>query len=148
MNKERLLKIVDHLKNGKLGHEEFDFRIINCGASETNHCGTSGCAFGEFPIIFPEDWHFINVIKGSTNYIPFLKSSFNPISIVDAWEDLETYLDITKYESSLLFISDNIGIIGKITLPSLSDYATKEEVADNILEFIRLKELNKNNERI
>ncbi len=62
---ERLSTIVEHLLHGKLLHQVFDFRTIN--GNETGedwistpygHCGTNGCALGEFPTIFPGQFMF------------------------------------------------------------------------------------------
>lgn len=56
MHKERLLKLAEHLESGKLGHKEFDMSTWN--SANGPECGTSGCAVGECPIIWPEDWKF------------------------------------------------------------------------------------------
>lgn len=50
---QRLLQLADHLENGKLGHERFDFSRYN---NEPNKCGTAGCALGECPVLWPEQW--------------------------------------------------------------------------------------------
>jgi len=57
MNKERLLKLAAHLRNGKLGHEVFDMNHWNEGGLPYA-CGTHGCAIGEMPILEPEHWCF------------------------------------------------------------------------------------------
>ena len=49
MNRERLLRLADHLDHGKLGHEEFDFKQYN--DTTESMCGTAGCAIGECPIL-------------------------------------------------------------------------------------------------
>lgn len=51
MNKERLLKLAEHLEVGELGHEVFDFTVYG-------GCGFAGCALGECPTVFPDDWAF------------------------------------------------------------------------------------------
>lgn len=53
MNKERLLKLADHLESGKLGHDRFDFGYIHREDSDqpTNTCG---CAMGEVKYCFSE----------------------------------------------------------------------------------------------
>lgn len=71
MNKERLLKLAEHLDKGKLGHKRFDFRVFNSNVeyklkkkapiySEPggNVCGTNGCAIGELPFVFPDAVEF------------------------------------------------------------------------------------------
>lgn len=64
MRSDYLLKLADHLESGKLGHEDFDFRFFNANEYQmeihVGGCGYSGCAIGECPIVFPEDWEWIN----------------------------------------------------------------------------------------
>lgn len=57
----RLRKIARHLRRGRLAHKRFDFSTVNetdCGKFVFDHCGHSGCALGEFHVIFPR--HFQN----------------------------------------------------------------------------------------
>lgn len=62
IHKNRLLKLAAHLEKGKLGHKVFAFAYINANARglelKRNGCGTMGCAIGECPIAFPNDWRF------------------------------------------------------------------------------------------
>lgn len=63
MNKERLLQLAEHLDTGDLGHEEFNFNTFNStdgmlAIEQVGKCGTNGCALGECPILWPEDWVF------------------------------------------------------------------------------------------
>lgn len=64
---KKLQKLADHLRRGKLGHLKFDFSCINSddpqmelkeGKVTVRPCGTSGCAMGELPILFPKDWEY------------------------------------------------------------------------------------------
>jgi len=46
MNKtqiNRLEKMATHLESGKLGHEHFDFSVVNAGRTNKKGCGTAGC---------------------------------------------------------------------------------------------------------
>ena len=163
MNKERLLKIANHLKSGELGHKEFNFSVINgfrtverdsaygptdidelsfwacegipdeAYAKKEINCGTLGCAIGEFPIIFSEDW------------------SFNQIGMLthiggrgDIWVTTGNYLNLSPTEVEHLFIP-NEQCLYKAEM--LGDDATKEQVADNILHFIEMKEKEEAEER-
>lgn len=54
----RLLKLAEHLERGKLGHKTFDMGTLNSGPRDKKGCGTSGCAIGECPIVFPKYWRF------------------------------------------------------------------------------------------
>jgi hypothetical protein len=58
MNKERLLKLADHLETN-FGHDKFDFHVVTEGARKANGCGTLGCAYGELPIAFPNVYRFV-----------------------------------------------------------------------------------------
>jgi hypothetical protein len=58
LHRERLLKLAKHLENGRPGgHEVFDFSIWSVGpVGYGRQCGTSGCALGECPTLFPDQW--------------------------------------------------------------------------------------------
>ena len=133
MNKERLLKLADHLEHGKLGHKVFDFGVYNLrkdeGAPAKGRCGYMGCAIGECPIVWPEHWQFgpAPVLWG---YRWTLESGI-------AW------FDITADEFSHLFLphgqypEDYGGT-------ELGIDATKEQVAANIRAFVAHKEKQDN----
>lgn len=64
MNKDRLLKWEQHLR-GKgvthnIGHRVFDISIWNSNDRPipNTFCGTSGCAIGELPFVFPDEFSF------------------------------------------------------------------------------------------
>jgi hypothetical protein len=48
----RLTQLADHLESGKLGHDLFDFNTYH----NAQPCGTSGCAIGECPTLWPRHW--------------------------------------------------------------------------------------------
>lgn len=148
-----LRKVADHLINGKLEHQVFDFSNynINCGFDELprSYCGTNGCAIGECPIIFPDDWEFkesgaVGLISMNENsermdleiqsgqsffrlsfeqYIHlFVSESQNPLWVEGADPNEE---EDPETESFSYMLHSN---------------ATKEEVAANILHFCNLVE--------
>lgn len=123
MNAPRLLKLADHLENGKLGHETFDFSILNNTSKPV--CGTAGCAIGECPIVFPDEWIF------DSNGDPTLKEGRT------AWNSVDEFFDVTDDESSHLFIP-------KYQLEKYSEdlgfNSTKEQVAANIRSFVSAKQ--------
>jgi hypothetical protein len=153
MNKQRLLQIADHLESGKLLHKNFDFTVINAnlfeGAKLTNvddiahPCGTNGCAIGELPAIWPEDWTWISNSYGKI--IPR-----NTSEKAALWKDVENWFDIDTAESSILFIPHDPNdylpkvVIAGIRMDGLPSSATKEEVAANIRKFVSLKEKEEN----
>lgn len=142
MNKERLLKLAEHLEIGILGHKNFNFNVLNSQSTEEHMCETSGCAIGELPIIFPEEWKW--------KKYPARINTYSPRLIKDdrggTWKEVDQFFDLTSDESRVLFIpyyyygKESI-IIREIELSQLDENATKEEVAAHIREFIRLKEL-------
>lgn len=161
MNKERLLKLADHLEFGVLGHQIFNLTRLNDGEiiNSVTLCKSSGCAIGECPIVFPEDWEFRRFDIGY-EIVPVLKSYgiFNP-GISASFTSAQDFFDITDKESEILFLpSDYDNEEGRddegkgdynenetlyIKMESISrqfDIATKEDVAHQIRRFVELKE--------
>lgn len=129
MNKERLEKLATHLESGKLGHEKFDFNRWNAdkdGDSPARECGYAGCAIGECPIVFAEDWEFF--------YKPRLKASFSgPLSCA------RRFFSISDEAANHLFLPDSQDCPrygGHI----LGIAATPAQVAANIRAFIAIEE--------
>jgi len=126
---KRLEKLANHLLHGKLGHKIFNFAWFNlCDSSDQykkNGCGTAGCALGECPIIF-KGWVF------GVGKDPIFKGHFNPDGSARA------FFNITQQEANHLFhpILQNPLLYGG---GNLNRYATKEQVASNMLIFIKLK---------
>jgi len=61
MNVERLEKLAHHLESGRPGgHVKFDFNVFHTPPDTTpsQNCGSAGCALGELPVLFPEQWRF------------------------------------------------------------------------------------------
>ena len=89
-------------------------------------CGTAGCAIGECPIIFPEDWYFdlwgLPVIKEKEHTMQIGTYFFN----ISA--DEYRHLFVPHVQKPVLYG-------GKLLTAS----ATRYEVANNILEFIKAK---------
>ncbi len=135
--KRRLLKLAKHLENGKLGHEKFDFREYNMSRNNIpvpNKCGYMGCAIGECPIAFPNEWKF-------GNYGPILISK-NDLEL-NTFNNSLIFFNIINKEFIHLFIPSHENLNnqyidlygGKV----LFGDATKEEVASNIREFVKIK---------
>lgn len=128
VNFEALEKIVNHLRYGQLGHSKFDFNIVHRDSPDPDDImgyGSAGCVIGEFPFIFPEkytqkqifDRHISHQVDGIMSYLGISYNDF--------------YYLFYPHGS---FRCDNL----------LSEFATKEQVADNIEKFIKIKkeELN------
>lgn len=124
----RLRELAEHLQNGELGHKHFDFSSYNIGPVNDNGCGTSGCAIGECPIIWPEYWTFKpNWKDDDIKALPALIK--NPdLHVMDAGS---LFFDINKREFCQMFVPRSQELFG---MP-LEDDATKEEVAEGIIEF-------------
>jgi len=128
MNKERLLKLAEHLESGKLGHKKFNFSVYNCKMNYNDspfECGYTGCAIGELPIIFSDEWSFSdngmpNLIVDSSDYVS---------------DDAMEFFDITLEQFSHLFSPDN-QMPERFGGKHLSDNATRYDVADGIRSFI------------
>jgi hypothetical protein len=125
MNTERLQKLAEHLLHGKLGHESFDFGIYN--NTEEPFCGTAGDAIGECPIVFPEYWEFDEYGYPMTQ------------NELDTENSGMAFFDLTLDEFEHLFYpnaQDTELYGGK----RLKRNATRYEVAENILAFIKTKQ--------
>lgn len=121
-NIERLQKLADHLLHGKLGHKVFSFDTFNSGRKPI--CGTAGCAIGECPIVWPGEWKFAKDGDPVTTFNNSLSSS-------------KDFFGIIHDEFMHLFVPDSQNI-DKYGGKHLDDRATKEQVANNILEFIKI----------
>lgn len=128
MNIQRLHELYCHLKYGDLAHEKFDFTTFSRNAT-VNQCGSAGCAIGECPDIWPNDWKWnlggYNIdavtLKGDTDY--------------DSFEGAEEWFELSYYECRHLFSPDEQRIFvygGKV----LGNKATANQVANNIKAFI------------
>ncbi len=127
MNKERLIQMAEHLESGKLGHEVFDFSTVN--DIFLPKCGTAGCAIGELPIIWPNNWKWS--ISGS---ISFIDKHYDDLDeCVD--ECVGEWFDLDEFMVYHLFYPENqkVRVFGGV---ELTESATRYDVAANIRAFI------------
>ena len=120
---DRLRKLANHLLHGKLGHKKFSFGLLNSGItghSIVNECGACGCAIGELPILHPKAWEFSDTVKLKRN------------SSGHTFGDAKEWFNLTDDMTLGLFYPNQQKLID---FPLLDIYATKEEVANNILLF-------------
>lgn len=158
-----LLQLATHLETGKLGHEIFNFDVINTNGGEkffpikSNACGAQGCAMGELPILFPDQWEFdgssvLQKDKNKMRKIAERLRSFaeqNDIHLGWAFRDSVTlnvseFFQMDEPEIRLLFYPWETGFMGNgpesgFGISSLPATATKEEVASNIRKFVAWK---------
>lgn len=145
LHKDRLLKLANHLKTGKLGHKKFDFSVINVDPEKDDRgeeykCGTLGCALGECPIVFPRQWGFKRYKYGGVD--PVLK---NPTDREyfgsQSFRDSEDFFGIDEEQSEHLFQPES-QIPSEYGGRHLDENATRIQVANNILAFIKKMEKN------
>ena len=137
MNKERLLKLAEHLEKGQLGHEIFSFTTFNSDdwqdRADINRgitgCGTSGCAIGECPFVWPEEWSF-DLLEG----MPVLRKCSGPMDSACKW------FGLTDNEACHLFLPGCYRM--QYGGNPLGGRATKDQVAANIRAFVAHKEIN------
>ncbi len=133
---DRLLKLADHLEHGQLGHKKFNFGVFNASVngdhSVKSKCGYMGCAIGECPIAFPEDWAFDE--RGH----PCLLENFGLFRFDEECVSGCEFFGVNNDEFDHLFVPENqyVKIYGGI---DLGRDATKEQVAANIRAFVALK---------
>ena len=138
--KDRLLKLAAHLERGELGHAEFNFAVFNGGKYNRNGCGTMGCAIGECPFVWPQEWKFD---KNFRNFLPVLRSYKGTpkayLLVESTSYSALKFFGITYVEFEELFVP-GVKITWRSPPSSLGINATKEEVAANIREFVTWKE--------
>ena len=133
--KDRLETLATHLESGKLFHDEFDFSIFHCAPT---NCGSAGCALGECPFLFPEHWFFTGA--GAR---PRIKGSYQiGDKIVDnpgAFDAASIYFGIHSNVALHLFapFSQAPKFFGG---NKLYPDSSREDVAENIRDYIRLSE--------
>lgn len=136
IHKKRLLKLAEHLESGKLGHNKFDFSVINCdlvgdAIKDTLFmCGTMGCAMGELPVCFPRAWTF-----GGIDFPVKLRDG----SSYDWHIDVREWFSIVREEMYHLFHPDS-QIPSLYSGKHLTGKATAKQVAANIRAFVKKKE--------
>ncbi len=148
----RLLKLAKHLESGKLGHKKFDFSMVSGGAKKPYTCGTSGCALGECPIVFPRDWKFglLDVTGWMDETFVSLKDTkydsgdfVNDIAIKDA----KKFFGLTHKQALHLFYpsSQNPSLYGG---DYIDETATRKQVASNIREFVKVMRKRANRKKV
>lgn len=131
MNKERLIKMAEFLE--KLPEHKFDFSsYVHLGskspsealANPEEHCGTTACAIGWLPAMFPESFKWVgeNIGSWGNDMLPVLIEN-------DMWSegDIRGFLGINFTAYDFLFIPDS---------SPLDKDADAKQVARQIREFV------------
>lgn len=118
MRVDLLLALARHLEFGNLAHKQFDFSCINSGPKDIRGCGTTGCAVGELPELWPGDWAW--EVDGV-----FLRAASS--AQVDAYHvSVAKFFEIPPSDTyELFFLGSSIGRI-----------STAKEMAAHIREYI------------
>jgi len=137
MNTERLHLIYTHLMTGNLS-QEFDFSQITSAEYQyevphlvaVNECDTLGCAIGEFPQIWPEEFDYKEdkyrvIVKRKTPFDMGAYASFAE------WFDISIEAFDHLFEPSSQRTSEFGG-------EYLLEIATREQVAGNIKAFMEI----------
>lgn len=128
----RLEQLEKHLREGTPVQPDFNFAIYS-SSREPNVCGTSGCAIGECPGIWPNDWAFGDV-DFTGRVVPALRKKPG-----NAFRSAMGWFALTYEEAEALFIpccylnKRN----GQRLLPPSTPLASRKDVADRIRTFIK-----------
>lgn len=117
MRADRLLRLAEHLEGGKLGHIRFNYAITH------SYCGIVGCAMGELPYIWPDEFKFLD------GYMSVFNKKRLDLNFVEAQCE---FFGISDYERNYLFFPMMNG-------NTLRGSASKEEVAAHIRSFVASK---------
>lgn len=141
---ERLLRLADHLTEGLLGHKYFDFQVFNSfeygwkaeDLKGPHGCGTHGCAIGECPVVFEDDWYFEGTFQK-----PYLRNVpvRNLYDTKISFEHASIFFSLTEDQTYLLFLPD-AELIDGVPISPLGEKATRYEVAQNIKAFVAWRE--------
>jgi len=135
IQEERLSKLLDHMKKGKLSVKEFNFGTFR----DDTICGTSGCMGGELPVVFTE-WTLSRYKTGA--WYPILKETKDDPERLGMAPSNTTFIDdaakffgLERDEITRLFYPSG-GLFGPDEQVGLGDEATRKEVADQLERFL------------
>jgi hypothetical protein len=140
VEESRLLSFANHLEYGKPAHDVFDFMRI----SVKRPCGTAGCAMGELPACFPDQFKFTDWMVDNCDLLRVpvpvdhaVKHDWRHMYVMDSEDAIEKFFGLTRYERRHLFGFDqNTAWYGG---HRLGRETTAYQVALQIREFVRFK---------
>jgi len=129
----RLRKLAKHLRGTHLAHKKFNFLDYARGKinKSGNYCGSSGCAIGEFPAVWPNEWRWEPELTGYFIRVVHKSQKIKNIS----WYVIADFFSITERQAKHLFFPDAQNI-EKFGGRELGNGATAKNVANNIDAFI------------
>lgn len=138
MKPELLLKLADYLDAGQFLHKEFNYKYVDDGPITENGCGTAGCALGELPGCFPQDWHFsVNGIRST----PFLKGTEEHLTVKRYVHQHEIFAQVEEYFGISNRMADHLfnPYQQYEHFKELGENATPKQVARNIRKTVKLE---------
>jgi hypothetical protein len=145
--RDRLLKLAKHLEGRRLGHKKFDFTIFSEGKlNRAGTCGTSGCAIGECPTLFPRDWRMtveVDINGKRTSSGPELRRSKDQYGYrLGNFNAAEKYFGLSENDARVLF--QPADTFDDLLIPPgirrLGDRAKPKSVAKNIRNYVKYRE--------
>jgi len=133
----RLRKLAKHLRGNHLAHRIFYFDRLADGKldKDGNYCGSVGCAIGELPAVWPKEWNWEPTIHNNDMF-SIIHNTHGGFGIAQLWGAVSEFFSITESQAHHLFNP-------RKQMPQLyggnklDEYATVEQVADNIIAFIK-----------
>jgi len=133
----RLRKLAKHLRGKHLFHKEFDFGEFTEGKmdKEGNYCGSVGCAMGEIPAVWPNEWRWEPYLDG-TDIVDIVHKSQQDIDADTDYDVIAEFFSIT-YEQVYHLFEPNEQDTDNFGGEDLNRSATAEQVAANIDAFVK-----------
>lgn len=155
---QRLSQLADHLDSSNRGLDRFDFAHTCCVNQGPYPCGTSGCAMGEMPALWPDEWAWTNLYgplpprtRPTADDAEHQNHSFFDVTYtgmdnaIHSWSDVRDWFQIDQEVYELLFYPrysgdpqnwrDNHETVPGVE--ALPETATAHEVAENIRAYVR-----------
>lgn len=140
-NIRRLNKLLKHMEKENLSVDRFDFSVYR---GYSPNCGTSGCMAGELPAIYPGYWSWHTYIYNKANPKLVLKCpDYRPSKSIT--ELLSVFFNIPQSAAEHLFVP-NCQMPDIYGGSDLSLEASKEQVTENLRQFIKWAKNAENHE--
>ena len=136
MNKQRLRKLAEGIidpNNYKDGYK-FDFQWYIRYPTRKHPCGTSACAIGMCPIIFPKLWRYKSF---AANTIVHIKDHKTTGSSIMSFFDIEYDTSYFLFTPDVSYQNELITVREGQEYEFLGEDATSQQVSDRILKFIK-----------
>lgn len=141
---DRLEQLAAHIISPQRRHKEFDLARFNRGlpSGQTNVCGTHGCALGELPALWPEQFKWVGggvgfLDSGCGESIAILCENYFGMDQYEAWLLFSpVHMDEDLFKGAYILMLE---VMEETGVQALERDATAEEAAANIRQFVRAK---------